>query len=44
MKKLLAILLACLMLAAMLSAALAEEAELVWWGWTPGSPVNETFI
>lgn len=44
MKKLLAIVLACMLLAAMLPAALAEEAELVWWGWTPGSPVNESFI
>ena len=45
MKKLLAILLACMMLAAMVPAALAEDAaELVWWGWTPGSPVNESFI
>ena len=45
MKKLLAILLACMMLAAMIPAALADEpVELVWWGWTPGSPVNESFI
>lgn len=44
MKKLLAILMACMMLAAMLPAALAEEGDLVWWGWTPGSPVNESFI
>ena len=44
MKKTLAILLACLLLAAMLPAAMAEEAELIWYGWTPGSPVNESFI
>ena len=43
MKKLLAILLICVLLAAMVPAALAE-AELIWWGWTPGSPVNESFI
>ena len=43
MKKLLAILLSILMLATVTSA-FADEAELVWWGWTPGSPVNESFI
>lgn len=42
-------------LAALLSAALAstmvlsmtafaEDVELVWWGWTPGSPTNESYI
>jgi hypothetical protein len=32
MKKMLAILLACLLLAAMLPAALSEEADLIWYG------------
>lgn len=22
----------------------AEASELVWWGWTPGSPLNEQYI
>ena len=26
------------------SRGLAEEADLIWYGWTPGSPVNESFI
>ena len=44
MKKMLAILLSILMLATAASAVADEAAELVWWGWTPGSPVNESFI
>ena len=32
------------MFAAVIPAANAEEAEIVWWGWTPGSPVNEQYI
>ncbi|MGX8704978.1 MAG: ABC transporter substrate-binding protein [bacterium] len=44
MKKMFAFLLACMLLAAMIPAALAEEANLIWYGWTPGSPVNESFI
>ena len=43
MKKFLAVLLSVLMLATVASA-FADPVELVWWGWTPGSPVNESFI
>ena len=43
MKKVLAVLLSVLMLATVTSA-FADPVELVWWGWTPGSPVNESFI
>ena len=32
------------MFAAVIPAANAEDAEIVWWGWTPGSPVNEQYI
>ena len=35
MKKLLAVLLSVMLLCSVASA-FAEEAELVWWGWTPG--------
>ena len=47
MKKSIAALLALTLTAttAFSFAAVAEEsADLVWWGWTPGSPVNEEFI
>ena len=44
MKKMLAIFLSVLMLMSVASAFADEAAELVWWGWTPGSPVNESFI
>ena len=44
MKKVLAILLSILMLASAAFALADDPAELVWWGWTPGSPVNESFI
>ena len=44
MKKVLAVLLSVLMLVSAASALAEGSAELVWWGWTPGSPVNESFI
>jgi len=48
MKRKLVVLMATAMTAAMAiaPAAMAAEgpADLVWWGWTPGSPVNESFI
>lgn len=51
MKRKLAILLTAVMAATTLQAgfaasAAADEAgaDLVWWGWTPGSPINESFI
>lgn len=42
-EELLAILLSILILATVVSA-FADEDELVWWGWPPGSSVNESFI
>ena len=44
MKKVLAVLLSMLLLATVASAFADDPVELVWWGWTPGSPVNESFI
>ena len=44
MKKVLAVLLSVLMLMSVASALADDPVELVWWGWTPGSPVNESFI
>ena len=31
-------------MAAIMAAAPVAASDLVWWGWTPGSPVNESFI
>lgn len=48
MKKTLALVLTLALVATMLLAgvgrASAEDAEIVWWGWTPGSPTNEQYI
>ncbi len=54
MKKALSILLVITLVAAMLTACggssapeqtgTATSGEIVWWGWTPGSPVNESYI
>ncbi len=44
MKKVLAVFLSVLLLASVASAFADDPVELVWWGWTPGSPVNESFI
>lgn len=48
MKKTLALVLTLALVASMLLAgvgsASAEDAEIVWWGWTPGSPTNEQYI
>ncbi len=44
MKKVLAVLLSMMLLVTVASAFADDPVELVWWGWTPGSPVNESFI
>ena len=44
MKKLLAMILSIMLLMSVASALADDPVELVWWGWTPGSPVNESFI
>ncbi len=47
MKKTIAVLLSLSLTAAAacsFTAAADEAADLVWWGWTPGSPVNEEYI
>ena len=44
MKKVLAVFLSMLLLITAAGAFADDPVELVWWGWTPGSPVNESFI
>ena len=50
MKRKLALLTALVMVVASLQTGLAlsvaadDAADIVWWGWTPGSPVNEEYI